>query len=108
MAVSEMMDKKTLKKHREELLDGLAAVVNEVAPTDYAPEGTDAVEKEMFAFGGAPQMDLARAASEVQRETYENSALRQLMRPCFRRSTAKSLEVSMASSSKGCETRHDS
>ena len=52
----------------------------QVAPKDYAPEGTDAVEKEMFTFGGAPQMDLARAASEVQRETYENSALRQLMR----------------------------
>ncbi|CAL1150205.1 unnamed protein product, partial [Cladocopium goreaui] len=80
VAVSEMMDKKTLERHRQDLLDGLAGIVNEVAPKDYAPEGTDAVEKEMFTFGGAPQMDLARAASEVQRETYENSALRQLMR----------------------------
>ncbi|CAK9101409.1 unnamed protein product [Durusdinium trenchii] len=80
VAVSEMMDKKTLEKHRQDLLDGLAPIVNEVAPKDYAPEGTDVVEKEMFTFGGGPKMDLARAASEVQRETYENSALRQLMR----------------------------
>eukprot|EP00435_Cladocopium_sp_Y103_P075897 s60_g68.t1 len=46
VAVSEMMDKKTLERHRQDLLDGLAGIVNEVAPKDYAPEGTDAVEKE--------------------------------------------------------------
>jgi len=80
VAVSEMMDKRTLEKHRQDLLDGLASIVNEVAPKDYAPEGTEAVEKEMFQFGAPPAMDLARAASEIQRETYENSALRQLMR----------------------------
>eukprot|EP00913_Durusdinium_trenchii_P013300 g12483.t1 len=80
VAVSEMMDKKTLEKHRQDLLDGLAPIVNEVAPKDYAPEGTDFSAQEMFTFGGGPKMDLARAASEVQRETYENSALRQLMR----------------------------
>ncbi|OLP80955.1 hypothetical protein AK812_SmicGene38574 [Symbiodinium microadriaticum] len=65
VAVSEMMDKRTLEKHRQDLLDGLASIVNEVAPKDYAAEGTEAVEKEMFQFGAPPAMDLARAASEV-------------------------------------------
>eukprot|EP00931_Biecheleriopsis_adriatica_P048079 TRINITY_DN27768_c0_g1_i1.p1 TRINITY_DN27768_c0_g1~~TRINITY_DN27768_c0_g1_i1.p1 ORF type:complete len:5619 (+),score=1069.33 TRINITY_DN27768_c0_g1_i1:1474-16857(+) len=80
VAISEMKDKKTIHQNREQLLDGLSSLLGEVAPKDYAPEGTDGVEKTTFAFGAQPPLDLARAAGEVQRETYENSALRQLVR----------------------------
>jgi len=80
VAVSELRDKSLMQQTRGELLHGLATLLNEVTPEDYAPDGVEGIEKETFAFGAEPPLDLARAAGEVQRETYENSALRQLMR----------------------------
>jgi len=80
VAVSEMKDKRLIQQTRGDLLHGLANLLNEVSPEDYAPEGVEGIEKDTFAFGAAPPLDLARAAGEVQRETYENSALRQLIR----------------------------
>lgn len=80
VAVTEMKDKKVIGQSRKELLDSLAQLLNEVSPENYAPGGLDDVERETFSFGAPPALDLARAASEVQRETFENSALRQLIR----------------------------
>ena len=114
LEVDQIESKVTCRRDCSGILAFLAPVFCEVAPKDYAPEGTDAVEKEhahicpfhdsvphkfsrmpasldlpdvhspsvsypphlfsplrqskleeMFTFGGAPQMDLARAASEA-------------------------------------------
>eukprot|EP00933_Yihiella_yeosuensis_P063043 TRINITY_DN6609_c2_g2_i1.p1 TRINITY_DN6609_c2_g2~~TRINITY_DN6609_c2_g2_i1.p1 ORF type:complete len:1191 (-),score=286.08 TRINITY_DN6609_c2_g2_i1:195-3314(-) len=78
--VSEIKEQKTILENRTDLLDGLADLLNEVGPKSYAPEGIDDVEKDAFAFGAPPQLDLARAAGEVQRDMYQNSALRNLVK----------------------------
>jgi len=75
---AELRDKKLLVQNRETVISALTALLGEVPPERYGPQGE--APPDGFRFGDAPPQALAIAAGEVQREDFQGSLCHSLVK----------------------------